>query len=80
MSWLAKDAARSADAVAADHLPTCPTCGDLCPPDATRCECGERLHPRAYELPRRVPHGCTCGGNDTCTHCVIEHYDNGVGL
>lgn len=41
------------DLACADHLPTCPTCGDLCPPDATRCECGERLQPRPHELPRR---------------------------
>lgn len=67
---------QATDRMCADHLPQCPTCGDLCPPGATKCECGERLLPHPAELPqKRIPYGCTCGGNNLCTVCVIAEYE-----
>lgn len=36
---------RSLDLAALDHLPGCPSCGDLCDPGALVCECGQRLVP-----------------------------------
>lgn len=60
-SGYAATMARAADMVAADHLPACPSCGDLCAPEATVCECGERLTPRPHELPVRHGRGdCAC--------------------
>lgn len=39
------------DRTTPDHLPSCPSCGDLCPGGATVCDgCGGRLTPTVGEL------------------------------
>lgn len=73
-SGYAATLARSGDMAAADHLPACPTCGDLCAPEATVCECGQRLTPKPLPLPAR--HGRDC----PCTRCTLAVYDEGLAL
>ena len=47
----AEQTARSLDAMAPDHYPTCPNCGDLCGMLAVICvECGARLYEPGFAI------------------------------
>jgi hypothetical protein len=84
---------RTLDLLATDLLPECPTCGDLAPAGATRCECGQHLFvrqgagrpfttSRAGDVDPRCADvaGCTCGHAGICSRCIMHLLDNGHAL